>query len=167
MEHGLTTVYTCIPNSMQAKNRNGEENINLIAQTIDQYRKDIEYLKETLNPMNPPQVIEQKNQEDAFQIGDMEKQVNTVSKLFDGAMHLQTVLKEEEKVQQWDQEEERESTSIQQLRKKKKTMSFTECLKGNMDLKKLQVELKVVQIEKQERQEEVEPLQEQEAQMIS
>ena len=54
MEHGLTKVYTHIPNSVQAKNRNGEENINLIAQTIDQYRKDIEYLKETLNPMTPP-----------------------------------------------------------------------------------------------------------------
>jgi hypothetical protein len=58
-------------------------------------------------------VIERRNQEDAFQIGDMEKQINTVSKLFDRAMHLWTVLREEEKVQQWDQEEERESTSIQ------------------------------------------------------
>jgi hypothetical protein len=46
----------------------------------------------------------------------MEKQVNTATGLFDRAAHLWTTLEEDEQVQQWDQEEERISASIQDLK---------------------------------------------------
>jgi hypothetical protein len=42
-----------------------------------------------------------------------------------------------------------------------------ECLKGTQEMKTLQTELKTTQTNKQERQVELEPLQEQEAKMIS
>jgi hypothetical protein len=42
-------------------------------------------------------------------------------------------------------------------------MSIIECLKGTQDMKKLQIELKTTQTKKQERQDELEPLQEQAA----
>jgi hypothetical protein len=112
-------------------------------------------------------VREQRKQEAAFQIGEMEKQVSTVAELFDRATQLWTTLEEDEQVQQWDQEEERVSATIQELKQRQKTMSITERLKGNQDLKKLQAELKATQRQKHERQAEVEPLQEQAAQMIT
>jgi len=45
-------------------------------------------------------------------------------------------------------------------------MSITECMEGTQDMKKLQSKLKIVQTNKKERQAELEPLQEQAAQMI-
>jgi hypothetical protein len=57
--------------------------------------------------------------------------------------------------------------AIQELKQRQKTMSITECLKGTQDMKKLQTELKAVQMQKQERQVELEPLQEQATQMIA
>jgi hypothetical protein len=56
--------------------------------------------------------------------------------------------------------------TIQELKNRQKTMSITERLKGNQDLKKLQADLKAAQMQKQERQVEVEPLQEKAVQMI-
>jgi hypothetical protein len=67
-------------------------------------------------------------------------------------MQLWTMLEEDEQVQQWDQEEERLSATIQELKNRHKTMSITEHLKGNQDLKKLQEDLKATQRQKQERQ---------------
>jgi hypothetical protein len=58
--------------------------------------------------------------------------------LFDKATQLWTTLEEDEQVQQWDQEEERISTTIQDLKQRKKTMSITERLKGTHNMKKLQ-----------------------------
>jgi F0F1-type ATP synthase membrane subunit b/b' len=46
-------------------------------------------------------------------------------------------------------------------------MNITEHVKGNQDLKKLQADLKAMQRQKHERQEEVEPLQEQATEMIN
>jgi FtsZ-binding cell division protein ZapB len=115
---------------VQATERSAEEKINLIVQTIDQYRKEIEELKENLNPMTPPEVREQRKAEVALQLAEMEKQVNTTAGLFDKAVQLWTTLEEDEQVQQWDQEEERISTTIQDLKQRKKTMSITERLKG-------------------------------------
>jgi hypothetical protein len=96
----------------------------------------------------------------------MEKEAREVEELFDRAAQIWTILEEDEKVQQWDQEEETINTSIQELKKRQKTMSITECLKGTQDMKKLQTELKTTQTKKQERQDELEPLQEQATQMI-
>jgi FtsZ-binding cell division protein ZapB len=48
-------------------------------QTIDQYRQEIEELKEKLNPMTPPEVESRGKQEVALQLAEMEKQVNTTT----------------------------------------------------------------------------------------
>jgi hypothetical protein len=68
LEQGLTTMYNRIPNNAQAAERSAEEKINLIAQTIDQYRQEIEELKEKLNPTTPPEVREQRKEEAALQM---------------------------------------------------------------------------------------------------
>jgi predicted nucleic acid-binding Zn-ribbon protein len=78
MEQGLTVVYNRIPDNVQAEKKSAEEKLNLIAQTINKYRKEIEEIKEKLNPTTPLKVREQRKQEVSFQIGEMEKQVNTV-----------------------------------------------------------------------------------------
>jgi hypothetical protein len=50
---------------------------------------------------------------------------------------------------------------------KAETMSIIECLKGTQDINKLYTYLKAVQMQKQERQDELDPLQEQAVQMIA
>jgi len=52
-------------------------------QTIDQYRQEIEELKESLNPMTLPRVREQRKEEFALQMLEMEKQVSATAGLFD------------------------------------------------------------------------------------
>jgi hypothetical protein len=76
-------------------------------------------------------------------------------------------LEEYENVQQWDQEEDRINSSIQELNQWKKTMIIIKRLKGTQEMKNLQIELKTMETKKQERQVELEPLQEKEAQMIA
>jgi chromosome segregation ATPase len=56
LEHRLTKTYNRIPDNAQAPERSIEEKINLISQTIDQYKQEIEELKERLNPMTPLEV---------------------------------------------------------------------------------------------------------------
>jgi hypothetical protein len=52
-------------------------------------------------------------------------------------------MEEDEQVQQWEKEEERESASIQELRKKNKTMRIMECLKGQSGFKEATVRVKI------------------------
>jgi hypothetical protein len=61
--------------------REAEEKINLIAQTIDQYKQEIEELKERLNPTTPPEVREKRKQEFALQIDEMENQAKAAEEL--------------------------------------------------------------------------------------
>jgi predicted nucleic acid-binding Zn-ribbon protein len=58
LEQGLTMVYDRIPDNVQAPERSAEEKINMISQTIDRYKQEIEELKERLNPTTPPEVRE-------------------------------------------------------------------------------------------------------------
>jgi hypothetical protein len=62
LEHGLIAEYNPILNNMQAEERSEKENINLIAQKINQYRQVIEELKENINPMNPLEVREKRKE---------------------------------------------------------------------------------------------------------
>jgi hypothetical protein len=80
--------------------------------------------------------------------------------LFDRATQLWTKLEEDQQVQQWDQEEEKISTAIQDLKQRQKMMKITEHLKGVQDMKKLQAELIAMQTQKKDRQAQMEPLQE-------
>jgi hypothetical protein len=52
--------YNHIPNNVQGIERSEKEKVNLIAQTIDQYIKEIEELKERINPTTPPKVREKR-----------------------------------------------------------------------------------------------------------
>jgi predicted nucleic acid-binding Zn-ribbon protein len=76
-------------------------------------------------------------------------------------------LEEDQQVQQWDKEEERISTAIQDLKQRQKTMSITEHIKGAQDMKKLQAELTTAQTQKKEHQAQMEPLQERVAEVIA
>jgi hypothetical protein len=109
-------VYDRIPDNAQAPERSVEEKINMISQTIDRYKQEIEELKERLNPTNPLEVQEQREQQSALQIVEMEKEAREVEELFDRTTQIWTILEEDEKVQQWDQEEERINVAIQELK---------------------------------------------------
>jgi chromosome segregation ATPase len=87
--------------------------------------------------------------------------------LFDKATQLWTKLEEDQQVQRWDKEEERISTTIQDLKQRQKTMPITEHVKGAQDMKKLQAELTTVQTLKKECQAQMEPLQERVAEVIA
>jgi FtsZ-binding cell division protein ZapB len=63
------------PNTMQ--------NIDNIVQTIDQYRQEIENLKEKRIPTTPLEVKEQRRQEATRQMDEMERQFSAVVDLFD------------------------------------------------------------------------------------
>jgi hypothetical protein len=80
--------------------------------------------------------------------------------LFEKEAQLWMKLEEDQQVQQWDQEGERISATIQDLKQRQKTMSITERVKGVQDMKKLQAELITVQMQKKEHQAQMEPLQE-------
>jgi hypothetical protein len=60
LEQGVTAAYDRIPNNMQIAEPNTMQNIDHIVQTIDQYRQEIENLKEKLIPTTPPEVKEQR-----------------------------------------------------------------------------------------------------------
>jgi hypothetical protein len=87
--------------------------------------------------------------------------------LFDRATQLWTKLEEDQQVQHWDQEEEKISATIQDLKQRQKMMKITEHLKGVQDMKKLQAELIVAQTQKKDRQAQMEPLQELAAEVIA
>jgi hypothetical protein len=87
--------------------------------------------------------------------------------LFNKNTQIWTILEEDEKFQQWAQQEEKIIMTIQELKQRKKTMRITNCLKGTQEMKTLHTKLKKTQMIKQERQVELEPLQEQETKMIA
>jgi hypothetical protein len=58
-----------------------------------------------------------------------------------------------------DQKEEGINTAMQELKQKYKTMTITEKLKNTQEMKNLQVDLKSIQVDKQSRKSQLEPLQ--------
>jgi predicted nucleic acid-binding Zn-ribbon protein len=51
---------------MQTPDRSADEKIKIIAQKIEGYRQEIEELKEKLNPMTPPKVLEKREKQRTF-----------------------------------------------------------------------------------------------------
>jgi hypothetical protein len=80
--------------------------------------------------------------------------------LFDDATHLWKNIEEDQQVQKWDKEEETIREPFQDLKQRKKTITIMERVKGVHDMKKLQVELTTVQMQKKERRAQMKPLQE-------
>jgi cell fate (sporulation/competence/biofilm development) regulator YmcA (YheA/YmcA/DUF963 family) len=60
----------------------------------------------------------------------MEQHVNASTNLFDKATQLWMKLEEDQQVQWWEKEEERISAAIQDLKKRQKTMSIMDHIKG-------------------------------------
>jgi hypothetical protein len=141
--------------------------IDRIAQEIDQYQKEIENLQEQLTPTTPPAVKEKRKHEATTQLQEIEQQVSTIADLFDKATQLWTRLEEDPQVQRWDKEEERINAVIQELKQRKKTIPIPERVKGTQEIKKMQEELITVQMQKQERQAQIEPLQEWVAEVLT
>jgi hypothetical protein len=112
-------------------------------------------------------VKEQRKQEATTQLQEIEQQVSTTTDLFDKATQLWTSLEEDQQVQQWDKEEERINAVIQELKQRQKTIPITERIKGTQDMKRLQAELITAQTQKQERQAQMEPLQERVAEVLA
>jgi predicted nucleic acid-binding Zn-ribbon protein len=167
LEQKVAGTYEKIPNIAQRDELTATEKIDQIAQEIDQYQKEIENLREQLTPTTPPAVKEKRKQEAVEQLQEIERQVSTTTDLFENATQLWTKLEEDQQVQRWDKEEERISTTIQDLKQRQKTMPITERIKGAQEMKKLQAELTTVQTQKKERQAQMEPLQERVAEVLA
>jgi hypothetical protein len=71
-------------------------------------------------------------------------------------------LEEDEKVKLLDQQEEKIGATMQKLNQRHKSMRITKFLKSKWEIKTLQEDLKTVQINKKERQAQLECLQEKE-----
>jgi hypothetical protein len=63
LEQKLAETYEKIPKTTQRDELPATEKIDQIAQTIDQYQKEIENLCEQLKPTTPPEVREKRKQE--------------------------------------------------------------------------------------------------------
>ena len=79
---------------------------------LKDYKKDIEELKEKLNPTTPPEVMAEREQWASLQVEMMEKEVEKVTQLFDETAQLWIMLEEDDRVQQLDQQEEVIITAI-------------------------------------------------------
>jgi len=84
-----------------------------------------------MTPTTPLEVREQWKQEDSLQMDAMEEQVSRIIGLFDRVAQLWISLDEDEQFQQWDQEEERLSVAMQELKYCQEMMKIIERLKGN------------------------------------
>jgi DNA repair exonuclease SbcCD ATPase subunit len=166
LEQKLKEVFTRIPDNAQEATSNAEEHIQIIVQMLEDYKKEIEDLKENLTPTTPPEVTAEREQHASLQVEMMEKEAKKVTQLFDRTAQLWTTLEEDDRVQQLDQQEEEINTAIQELKQQQNSMSITERLKGTQEMKTLQTELKTAQNNKQARQAQLEPLQEKATQII-
>jgi hypothetical protein len=122
----LKEVFTNILDNAQEAMRNTEEHIQIIMQTLEGYRKEIEELKEKLTPTTPPEVTAEREQQETLQIEMIEREAKEVTKHFDRTTHLWTTLEEDERVQQLDQQEEKINVAMQELKQRQKAMSITE-----------------------------------------
>jgi exonuclease VII large subunit len=120
LEQKLKEVFTKIPDSAQEAVSSVEEHIQIITQTLEDYKKEIEELKEKLTPTTPPEVTAEREQQEALQIEMMEREAKKVTKLFDRTAQLWTMLEEDDKVQQLDQQEDKINTAMQELKHDKR-----------------------------------------------
>jgi exonuclease VII large subunit len=84
LEQKLKEVFTRIPDSAQVATRNVEEQIQIIAQMLENYKKEIEDLKEKLTPNTPLEVTSEREQQAALQVEIMEKEAQKVTQFLTG-----------------------------------------------------------------------------------
>jgi predicted nucleic acid-binding Zn-ribbon protein len=116
LEQKLKEFFTNIPNSAQEALSSAEEQIQVIVQTLEEYRQEIEDLKENINPTTLLEVQEWREQQYTLHIVEMEKEVREVADFFNRTVQIWTILEEDEKFQQWDQQEDKISISIHELK---------------------------------------------------
>jgi hypothetical protein len=63
-------------------------------------------MKEKLTPTAPLEVVYEREQKETLQVEVMQKEYERVTQLFDNTAHLWTMLEEDDRVQQLDQQEE-------------------------------------------------------------
>ena len=81
---------------------NVEEHIQIIMQTLKNYKKEAEDLKEKLTPTTPPEVTYEREQQATLQVEIMENETQKVTWLFNTTTQLWKKLEEYDKVQQLD-----------------------------------------------------------------
>jgi hypothetical protein len=73
---------------------------------LEDYKKEIEELKQKLTPTTPPKFMSEREQQETLQVEMMEKEVEKVTQLFDGTVQLWTMLEEDYRIQKLDEQEE-------------------------------------------------------------
>ena len=73
LEHRVEDIFGKLPTTTQGSELQAAENIDQIAQAIDQYQKEIETLHGQIRPTTPPAVKEQRKKEATVQLQELEK----------------------------------------------------------------------------------------------
>jgi hypothetical protein len=167
IEKQVEEVFKTISDSAQGENIPTEDKIEKITQAMETYRIQITELTELLVPSTPPEVRIQREQEATGHTESIALIIQEITELYNKSAQLWTNLQEDGKLQELDQKEEGINTVMQELKQKKKTMTIPDRLKSAQEMKNLQAELKSIQVDKQSRQAQLEPLQEGAEQMLT
>jgi hypothetical protein len=99
----MKEVFTKIADKAHVAVSNVEEHIQIIAEILKYYKKEIEELKEKLTTTTPPEVIAEREKHATLEIEIIEREAKKVKKNLTGPRKLWTMLEEDEKFQQLDQ----------------------------------------------------------------
>jgi hypothetical protein len=130
-----------------------------IAQLMEKYQQEITELTKKLTPTTPLEVRDQREQETNAHIDSIAQEAKVVEEFYDKTAQMWTNMEEDEKIQQLDQKQEKITPDIQDLKQQQKAMAILERMRSAQDMKNLQAELKVAPTNKQARQAQLEPLQ--------
>jgi hypothetical protein len=111
-------------------------------------------------------VREQIEKEATVHIDRITQEFKQFMELYDRTANIWTGLEEDEKIHHMEKREDKLNIAVQNMKKRQKTMAISLRLKAAQDMKKLQEEVKEVQGEKQARQTQLEPLQQEAERMI-
>jgi hypothetical protein len=93
-------------------------------------------------------------------------EVKEVVELYERTVWIWMILEQDEGIHQLDQREDKVNIVVQYLKQRKKEMPISKRMKAAWEMKSLQAELKKIQVDKQTRWDQLEPLQEKEERMI-
>jgi FtsZ-binding cell division protein ZapB len=79
LENKLQDIFKRILDNTATMYRSTKEKIQIIAQTIDGYRHEIEELKEKLTPTAPPEVTSKKEHQESLQIDMIKRETKEVT----------------------------------------------------------------------------------------
>jgi hypothetical protein len=126
---------------------------------MEKYQQEITELTEKLTPTTPLEVRDQRERETNAHIDSIAQEAKVVEEFYDKTAQMSTNMEEDKKIQQLDQKQEKITADIQDLKQQQKAMAILERMRSAPDMKNLQAELKVALTDKQARQAQLEPLQ--------